>query len=713
MSRLVTLPLKLLVPLCAALCSPAISAEFSPRVTISELGSELGRTGSWMFTSSFKDVNEVRTHQLIAYFDLGASSLEPISLILRCNSNQQIDISIHNLNELSLYATENYEFTDSTNEEPITGSFSKVGEHRLTIESNALELAKRLYQSSTVQMTLTENSKTDITGVLDTKGFKDAFDYVCVTSENYSKVSGLPRKDSINSPCDDPDRWAHCKKPKVYETSKRSETELLAQAEYMIDNYITDEGKIKQTFLRPIVLNTSDEYINGPIRQQLLTSLRIRNTAEAVALMKKYNLHLPVLDEKAGLMGMYYGELPNALLRMALQVESYVLKSAIERNNIASVNRIVKGGNYSFDRIVRHGDLPLGNLLNQAIENGHTELVQLLLDAGANPNTKPDFDRTVSLLSTAIRNNNTDTVNALIQAGARVITKNNVHDGTTAHALQAVLHGNVDILETILNYSKVDHPKSLYEWDLLMEAIWARKKPMIDFLIPMSDPFYNSTVEMENTTVLSGETLSYFPKASAYFLALHQNDAYKDELLAALEARATTLHGADAIKIIRNRAALSELDFSRGKPITKVLPDRKFIDELSQIIENSDVFELTAESNSHDITTAMDALLDKHQALIINEENLTQEDRDQVQHITDFGGWNQPLHDMLDILFTALDDSISQTVLDKNVNQWKQNNRGFGAAEFQELKLSHWVGELPDSPSNSRLQKTWQAIITK
>ena len=126
MSRLVRLPLKLLVPLCAALCSPAISAEFSPRVTISELGSELGRTGSWMFTSSFKDVNEVRTHQLIAGFDLGDTSLEPISLILRCNSNQQIDISINNLNEPSLLAEENYVFTDSTNEEPITGSFSKV-----------------------------------------------------------------------------------------------------------------------------------------------------------------------------------------------------------------------------------------------------------------------------------------------------------------------------------------------------------------------------------------------------------------------------------------------------------------------------------------------------------------------------------------------------------------------------------------------------------
>jgi len=107
----------------------------------------------------------------------------------------------------------------------------------------------------------------------------------------------------------------------------------------------------------------------------------------------------------------------------------------------------------------------------------------------------------------------------------------------------------------------------------------------------------------------------------------------------------------------------------------------------------------------------MDALLDKHQALVVSAENLAQEDRDQVQHITDLGGWNQPLHDMLDILFQAHEDSISDTVLAENVSQWKQKNSGLTSADLQELKLSKWVGELPDSPGNLRLQTTWQMIL--
>jgi len=710
MTRLDRLSLILMMPLFGVLCNTASSAEFMPRVMVSEGGSELGRAESWSFSSSTTDEPGLRRNNLVANFDTQQPNAESIVFILRCDTNSNIEITVTNFNDPSLYAADEYKFTNPTEEDLISGAFSKIAERRYRVQSNQIEITRLLYTSSTVQMKLTGNSKSDITGTLDTKGFKDAFDYLCVTSENYSEVSGLTRQDSINSPCNDPDKWTHCKKPKSYEKSKRSKSELRTQVEYMLNNYTNDAGRIKSNFMSAIILGPSDEYINGQVRQQLLKNLVSRDIDAAVELMHLYNLRMQTLDENVSYMGIFYGEQPNLATILAKRFNSTRVRRAVENNDVASVRTIMKGGNYPFTELGYYGEFKPAILLYHAIDNGYTEMVQLLLDAGANPNAMTNEQPGMTPLSLAIRKKNTLAVNALIEAGVKLDIYN--YGGEkSSYALQAIVNGNVKILESIINRTQDLSPRSPYQWDLLMEAIWARKKPMIDFLIPRSDPLYNSNIEIENTTLLSGETLKYFPKSNALFLAQHQNDEYKNELITALEARATMLHGADSVEKIRNRAKISKLALSRGKPFAEVLPDNKVIDLFSAIIDASNVFELTAESNSDDITTAMDALLDKHQALVVSAQNLAQEDRDQVQYITDLGGWNQPLHEMLDILFQAHDESISHSVLAESVSQWKQKNSELRTTDLQEMKISKWIGELPDSPGNLRLQTTWRTII--
>ena len=82
----------------------------------------------------------------------------------------------------------------------------------------------------------------------------------------------------------------------------------------------------------------------------------------------------------------------------------------------------------------------LGDKLVTALENGHKDVVQWLLDAGADVNAKDTWGRTA--LMKASLNGHKDIVQLLIEAGADVNVKDN--DGRTA-LMCASLYGHKDI----------------------------------------------------------------------------------------------------------------------------------------------------------------------------------------------------------------------------------------------------------------------------
>ena len=93
-----------------------------------------------------------------------------------------------------------------------------------------------------------------------------------------------------------------------------------------------------------------------------------------------------------------------------------------------------------------------------AAENGHDEIIKLLLDNGADINAKTkSFDGGSSALIMAAENGHTSTVKFLLENGANPSSKNK--RGQTAFHI-ATERGNKFILEKMFNYDKEIREKS-------------------------------------------------------------------------------------------------------------------------------------------------------------------------------------------------------------------------------------------------------------
>jgi ankyrin repeat protein len=88
--------------------------------------------------------------------------------------------------------------------------------------------------------------------------------------------------------------------------------------------------------------------------------------------------------------------------------------------------------------------------LQAALEQGHIELIQLLLNGGADVNAPPSYIRGVTAIqATAIKGHIT-VVQLLLDYGTDVNAAPAVHEGRTALE-GAAEHGRIDILQLLIN----------------------------------------------------------------------------------------------------------------------------------------------------------------------------------------------------------------------------------------------------------------------
>ena len=103
-------------------------------------------------------------------------------------------------------------------------------------------------------------------------------------------------------------------------------------------------------------------------------------------------------------------------------------------------------------------DLRGHTALIEAAWRGKTETVRLLLDRGADPNIRNSYGSTA--LSRAVRNGFKRTANLLIEKGTD-LDLNILYDGWNVLML-AALHGYPDIMETLVNYSRMNSRASCF-----------------------------------------------------------------------------------------------------------------------------------------------------------------------------------------------------------------------------------------------------------
>lgn len=133
--------------------------------------------------------------------------------------------------------------------------------------------------------------------------------------------------------------------------------------------------------------------------------------------------------------------LANAVLGSILEGKPGVEMVKILLNAGADLN--------NYCRLPKEFDVVLpGSLLAVATQSRSPELVQLLLDSGADVNWRSDLDNWTAL-QCAITSGSDDIVNLILEAGADVNAEPSTQDGRTA--LQAAAsHGNLDLVRLLL-----------------------------------------------------------------------------------------------------------------------------------------------------------------------------------------------------------------------------------------------------------------------
>ncbi|KAI2633930.1 ankyrin repeat-containing domain protein [Xylaria nigripes] len=88
--------------------------------------------------------------------------------------------------------------------------------------------------------------------------------------------------------------------------------------------------------------------------------------------------------------------------------------------------------------------------IHTAAESGHTDIIQILLDAGANVNAPPAKPPELTALQTSAANDNIRIIMILVRAGADVNGKASLRDGRTALEIAAE-HGRLDTVQLLLD----------------------------------------------------------------------------------------------------------------------------------------------------------------------------------------------------------------------------------------------------------------------
>lgn len=151
------------------------------------------------------------------------------------------------------------------------------------------------------------------------------------------------------------------------------------------------------------------------------------------------------------------------------------LFNAIRANKILIVSELVNGGINVNAKIENHWTT---TFLILAVENDHKQIVEILLNAGADVNAK-DYWNGHTPLMLAIQNGNKDIVQMLLSAKADPNLKNNYNNTALRYATEA---GNKDIVQILLEFGADASEKMSCDNTALSIAIQCKHYHLVDLL---------------------------------------------------------------------------------------------------------------------------------------------------------------------------------------------------------------------------------------
>lgn len=336
--------------------------------------------------------------------------------------------------------------------------------------------------------------------------------------------------------------------------------------------------------------------------------------------------------------------------------------------------------------------------LTVAVENQYGEMVELLLESGADPNfVSKGRDRP---LVRAVQNQDTTSTRALIRAGATVmedVKRPGVDQREFRELVKNDKHEIVNLLLT--NGMKLDVFRDISSvlagpfnaLTPLTQALLGKQSEMALTLLPHSDPriYSKSPVPRSNSGL---NDIKLLPRMNALFAAqLHQSEL-DPTIVQAIEDRIEMLGGSEALALSRLQVAVSKSDLAyyEGDPTLA-------ISNLSTPLIDISLGDVQNSANSDFANSIKTLLTKKHELAIIANTELPKEEQLFANELIDKGEPTDHWHAMLKII-----DHATKGASEQMMDDWQQQYAGRETYSWDYSRLNAWINSLDDTAAQKR-----------
>lgn len=561
---------------------------------------------------------------------------------------------------------------------------------------------------------LLKNKQVYASGSFDLTGFGQAFDYACGTSPVYTSISRKPAEVQSDSDCEARDKNNGCTSPKNYLNKLLDKSAFEAEANELFD-YLESITTDYQYSPSVSVVGTKNQRIIQRAADALNQFIAVRSLDGVISTLAFYDLHIePGYKSELYMLGNFivtvrHGPKQSVTKRAKNEFNGLRLRSAIEKHDDATVKQILDAHDndlslFSPRLTVASVELlqPM-TLLRLSVTNGNAKTTRLILDALTGGRRNTDLlgkgYSTEPILKTALLNADAITVRQLIEAGAM---PDNSYPGhyyygySSSPIFDAVKSGDVAKVALLHEYGVSLDSRSTYDWTPLMLALWLQEKSIIEYLIPLSDPFDSTDQSLIDEKEISEDIVSYLPPVNTIFLArrLEAGDAKEVELKLVARAKEQSAESVDRLYI--------HSDISTGLLAYRNRNVDAALEAYNTALNYVDISSIDGLSDGPTIVALMNALLNKHTTLLTQGIAFPDEDRQSVAHLTSIGGWNEPIHDLLDVFHASTISDGASALAD-----WRTKHGNPGQLVWESLIVQDWI----DSQADSDLQRRLSGIM--
>jgi len=428
----------------------------------------------------------------------------------------------------------------------------------------------------------------------------------------------------------------------------------------------------------------------APVTYEFKAQLRDDDTSSALAVIREYNLEFkyPVNDQKM-ILGVREEYTPDYLLFRAALVNHIEFARDLLNDYTIDTNIKFETGRRKVTALIA------------ATAGQHAEIVELLLDAGADPNLKSSGSHPLEI---AVKNRDTTSTRALFEAGATLKAgfgprgvanktfKELVRDDK-AEIVQLLLENGMELKPpppvTNINARHSRNPTS--PLSPLMVALAGGNKRMALALLPHSDPRFYTDIPLRRAR--SGvEDIKILPPANALFVARLRSADHDQNIEQLIENRIEEIDGKEAVAVSRIQAAsaMSDLAYYEGD-----LERAKGI--LATVLGDLSVAEIIAAQDTTYANTVKSLMLKKHELAIVTGDTLSIEEQKLSGDITSSGDRFDHLHAMLEVINRAATGDYEPLFAD-----WKAQYSGLETGRWDYSRLNSWIEAFADGPSRKR-----------